>query len=281
MALGAVVAVVGGVRLRRHDRAYLVVFRESVSGLVVSGQVEYKGVPVGVVRAIRLREGAVGEVEVEVGIRPDVPIKTDTRAQLQAQGITGFQSLQLLGGTTAAPDLPEGGVIAVEPSLFGLLGGTARDLAEVTGRLGEEVQAALVELRAALAAGQGAARAFEAAAAAIGSEVQASGAVLRGTARDASTLLRDPSWPALGQETVAAVQDLRRVAAALERAATALAAVAGENREDVRALVLDLRRTAAEARGAAREVRQRPSSLLYDVPGAEKPFADPLPGVAR
>ncbi|MCO5166200.1 MAG: MlaD family protein [Planctomycetes bacterium] len=280
--------MVGGVRLRRHDRVYLVVFRESVSGLVASGQVEYKGVPVGIVRAIRLRDGAIGEVEVEVGIRPDVPIKADTRAQLQAQGITGFQSLQLLGGTAAAPDLPEGGVIPVEPSLFSALGRTATDLADTVKRLGvmaeawgDDVQAALVELRATLVAGQGAARALEGAASAIGSEVQATGVALRATAGDASTLLRDPSWPALGQETVAAVQDLRRVAAALERAAAALAEVAGENRDDVRALVLDLRRTAAEARGAAREVRQRPSSLLYDLPAAEKPFPDPLPGVAR
>lgn len=301
-ALAGVFAVLGGLRLARDERTYLVVFKDSVSGLEPSSEVSYKGVPVGTVRALRFRGGSIEEVEVEVGVEADVPIKVDTRAQLQARGITGFYGLELVGGTSEAAPLPEGGVIGVVPSALGELTSAARDLGVVVRRVGEtalsfedEVQAALDALRASLQAAGDAARAFESMAGVIGAEVQATGATLRAvgqelqatsaalrsTAQEAGALLRDPSWRAVGEETAQAARELQRMAAALAEAAAALTQVAHENQDDVRALVQTLREAAGEARAAVREVRARPSSLVIDRPTLEKPFPDPLPGVAK
>lgn len=302
LALVAVFAVLGGLRLARDQRSYFIVFNDSVSGLQPSGEVSYKGVPVGTVRSVRFRDGSIEEVEVEVGVDADVPVKVDTRARLEPQGITGFYALELVGGTSGAPRLPEGGVIPVEPSTLEELAGTVRGVAGLADRLGQmalsyedDVQAALDALRAALLAAADAARAFEATNGVIGREVQATGptlravgqevqatsAALRQTANDAGVLLRDPALRSLGQETVLAVQELRRVAASLAEAAATLAQVARENREDVRALVQTLRQTAGEARAVVREVRARPSSLVFEQPTVEKPFPDPMPGVAK
>lgn len=302
VALGGVFAVLGGIRLARDERTYLVVFEQSVSGLQPSSEVTYKGVPVGTVRDVRFRDGSIEEIAVEVGIEADVPIKADTRAQLQPQGITGFYVLELVGGTAEAPPLPEGGVIRVVPSTFGELTTTVRDLAGMARRMGEvaasfedDLQATLDALRAALLAAADAARAFEATAGvigretqataaslrAVGQEVQATSAALRQISQDASALLRDPGVQAVGQETVLAVQELRRAAAALTEASAALTQVARENREDVRALVQTLRQTAGEARATVREVRARPSSLVFEQPTIEKPFPDAMPEVTK
>lgn len=288
VALASVFALIGGMRLARDERTFVVVFEESVSGLQTSSEVTYKGVPVGTVRGIRFRGGSIEEVEVEVGIDRGVPIKVDTRAQLQPQGITGFYGLELVGGTAAAPELTEGGVIGVVPSTFGELTSTARDLAGVARKVGsmvvsfeDDLQRALDALHAALVAVTDAARGFEAATGVIGRETQATSASLRRTSDDAGALLRDPAVRALGQETVQAVRELRQVAAALAVAAEALAEVARENRDDVRALVQTLRETASEARAAVREVRARPSSLVFDRPTVDKPFPDAMPELAK
>lgn len=302
VALVGVFAVIGGVRLARDERTFVVVFEESVAGLRTSSEVTYKGVPVGAVRGIRLRGGSIEEVEVEVAIDADVPIKVDTRARLQPQGITGFYGLELVGGSAAAPALPEGGVIRVVPSTIGELTAMAQDLAGVVRRAGDmlvsfedELQRALDALHAALVAATDAARGFEATAGVIGSETRATATTLRAlgedltatsaslrrTSDDAGALLRDPAVRALGQETVLAVRELQQVASALARAAETLAQVARENRDDVRALVRTLRETAGEARAAVREVRARPSSLVFDRPTLDKPFPDAMPELAK
>jgi phospholipid/cholesterol/gamma-HCH transport system substrate-binding protein len=84
---------------------YYMYFTGSVAGLQNGSAVQYRGVPVGTVTDIAIDEGNVEQIQVTVAIREGTPIKTDTVAQLQLQGITGLSFVQLSGGTQAAPAL--------------------------------------------------------------------------------------------------------------------------------------------------------------------------------
>jgi phospholipid/cholesterol/gamma-HCH transport system substrate-binding protein len=84
---------------------YYVYFKGAVTGLQNGSQVLLRGVPVGRVTDIAIDEKDVEVIQVTVGLKPGTPIKTDTVAQLQMQGITGLSFMQLSGGTTSAPPL--------------------------------------------------------------------------------------------------------------------------------------------------------------------------------
>jgi phospholipid/cholesterol/gamma-HCH transport system substrate-binding protein len=84
---------------------YEIAFAGSVSGLQEGGQVLYRGIPVGRVAEIRIDPDNVENVLVLVEIDRDTPIKQDTVATLEFQGLTGIAYVQLRGGTQASARL--------------------------------------------------------------------------------------------------------------------------------------------------------------------------------
>lgn len=108
-----------------YDR-YEAYMRESVAGLSADSTVKYRGVDVGRVKDIALNPDNPEEVRLTLDILRGTPIKTDTIAVLQTQGLTGLATLNLTGGSRDAPPLQaqEGQkypVIKTGPSLFGRL----------------------------------------------------------------------------------------------------------------------------------------------------------------
>lgn len=108
-----------------YDR-YEAYMRESVAGLSVDSTVKYRGVDVGRVKAIALNPNNPEEVLLTMDIVRGTPIKTDTIAVLETQGLTGLATINLSGGSRDAPSLQaqEGQtypVIKTGPSLFGRL----------------------------------------------------------------------------------------------------------------------------------------------------------------
>ena len=105
---------------REVDR-YTVYFRGSVSGLTDSSTVRYRGVPVGAVSDIRIDPDNSEQVRVTIEVKRDTPVKEDSVASLELQGITGLVNVQLGGGGADSPRLePKPGeelaVIAAAPS---------------------------------------------------------------------------------------------------------------------------------------------------------------------
>jgi phospholipid/cholesterol/gamma-HCH transport system substrate-binding protein len=105
-----------------YDR-YEAYFRESVAGLSVDSTVKYRGVDVGRVKDIALSPDNPEEVKLTLDIAGGTPIKTDTIAVLETQGLTGLATVNLTGGSREAPPLValEGQpypVIQTGPSLF-------------------------------------------------------------------------------------------------------------------------------------------------------------------
>ncbi len=105
-----------------YDR-YEAYMKESVAGLSVDSTVKYRGVDVGRVRAIALHPDNPEEVLLTLDIMRGTPIKTDTIAVLETQGLTGLATINLTGGSRDAPPLQaQAGqaypVIRTGPSLF-------------------------------------------------------------------------------------------------------------------------------------------------------------------
>lgn len=84
---------------------YDIDFPGSVSGLKTGATVELNGIPVGEVTNIRIDPDNVEHVKVRIEVPASTPIREDTVANMQLQGITGGVSIQLSGGTQDAPPL--------------------------------------------------------------------------------------------------------------------------------------------------------------------------------
>jgi phospholipid/cholesterol/gamma-HCH transport system substrate-binding protein len=69
---------------------YEIDFAGSVSGLPEGGQVLYRGIPVGRVADIRINPDNVEAVLVTIEVDRETPIKEDTVATLEFQGLTGI-----------------------------------------------------------------------------------------------------------------------------------------------------------------------------------------------
>ena len=101
----AIFAVWLGSTGRHDDVLYRIHFPESVSGLTVGDPVKYRGVDVGTVKTIIIDPDNSRLVLVEVSLRKETPVKTDTRASLALKGITGVIFIELNGGDPAAKTL--------------------------------------------------------------------------------------------------------------------------------------------------------------------------------
>jgi phospholipid/cholesterol/gamma-HCH transport system substrate-binding protein len=96
---------------QRDDVLYRIHFPESVSGLAVGDPVKFSGVDAGTVKSIINDPDDARLVQVDVRLRKNTPVKTDTRASLAIKGITGVIYVELSGGGKTAKPL-----LAVTPA---------------------------------------------------------------------------------------------------------------------------------------------------------------------
>jgi phospholipid/cholesterol/gamma-HCH transport system substrate-binding protein len=90
--------------------AYDVEFSGSVSGLRPGAAVMFNGIRVGEVAALRIDRDDPRKVVATASISAATPIRADTKATLEFQGLTGIASIALVGGSpNAAPLKGQGG----------------------------------------------------------------------------------------------------------------------------------------------------------------------------
>lgn len=128
-----------------YDR-YYTFMDESVTGLSNDSSVKYHGVDVGRVKESILNPDNPEQVRIALDIVRGTPVKEDTIAVLETQGLTGITTVNLTGGTRAAPILKaQPGenfpVIKSQPSLYTQL---SRSLARLTTN--EQLPALLANL---------------------------------------------------------------------------------------------------------------------------------------
>ena len=78
---------------------YSIYFQESVSGLNIGSSIKYKGFDVGTVSEIKLNPNNSEEIQIDITIKKDTPIKEDNYAVLGNLGITGLKYIELKGGS--------------------------------------------------------------------------------------------------------------------------------------------------------------------------------------
>ncbi len=144
------------IEIDRQYAQYEILF-DSVSGLGMAGDVRYNGLSVGQVVDLELDSVDPSKVRVRIEVAADTPVKSDTIAQLNSQGVTGVSFVALSGGSPDAPLLRESGdgiavpLIEAERSVVQALTEDAPDLIaeavaairEVRSLLGSENQEAV------------------------------------------------------------------------------------------------------------------------------------------
>lgn len=80
---------------------------DTVTGLSEAATVRFSGLPVGQVVEVALSEDAPGRVLVRVEVRSDTPVRADSVATIEAQGITGVSFVSISDGSPDAPLLQE------------------------------------------------------------------------------------------------------------------------------------------------------------------------------
>ncbi len=132
------------VQINRQYSTYGILF-DDVSGLDSSGDVRFNGISVGKVIGLRIYEKDPSKVITTIEIDAGIPVRTDTIAQLQSQGVTGVAYVSLSGGSPdAAPIKAEDGEWPIIPSRRSTVQALVEDapdlLAEAT-RLMEQFRA--------------------------------------------------------------------------------------------------------------------------------------------
>lgn len=131
----------GGSGDRREIR---IVFSGSVTGLTRGSSVLFNGLRVGEVKDIQLFPDDPTSIFAVVDVAGTTPLREDTRARIEAQGLAGVVAIQLLGGKPDAPPLlakagqPQPTIIAERSEVQDLLE-TVRNVARRTDDLFERL----------------------------------------------------------------------------------------------------------------------------------------------
>ena len=134
------------IEIDREFTRYQIFFEGSVAGLSTASSVLYNGIPVGTVQDIALDPDDPSRVGVVIEVATNTPIKSDSVATLQLQGITGVSLVQITGGSADSPPLrPRPGQRLAEidsaPSQFQRLFADAPELLNQATILIEQVTA--------------------------------------------------------------------------------------------------------------------------------------------
>jgi phospholipid/cholesterol/gamma-HCH transport system substrate-binding protein len=227
---------------------YLVHFTGAVSGLQPGSPVRYLGIPVGTVTDLRIDPTDPTRVRATLEVTDGTPIKTDSVASLELQGLTGGAFVQIGAGSSAAPLLSERPAPREIPSrpsnLEAVFAATPRLLDNVV-RLSDDLAALLnPENREAIAG--------------ILRNVEVS------TERLASTLSRVDAALAAGQDHAGdvarivgeAAAQARRMIDGFEQTARIVNREVGQGATEFRELLRSVRRTSDQLGGIVQENRE-------------------------
>lgn len=282
-----------------YDR-YYTYMTESVSGLSADSAVKYRGVDVGRVKEIVLNPKNPEEVRIALDLVRGTPVKSDTVAVLETQGLTGISTINLTGGSRDAPLLgvkpgEQFPVIPTRPSFFSrldhalsrvlddqslprllenltALAQDARGVVDAQSRADlKRILADLAKVTTALASRR----------AELGAGIANADVALERFA-DLSIKL-DAQLPELMDQAKSSVRSLHQMTEEIARASTALRSTVDENRSEIGqftgqtlaetgALVADLRQLTATLQRLAQELEREPNALIF---GRSRPARGP------
>lgn len=249
-----VLVVFAGLHFWKPRERYYVEFDSTVYGLEKGADVFLSGIRVGKVGGIRLAPHDISLVQVALDLDEDTPVRTDTTAVLQFAGITGLKVIDLRGGSLAAPKLRPGGTIPVGETLLDKLEEKGMAIVDQSQQLMERANSLVAKADAIVAN------------LATATDTANLGEIMTQTRITASHLAQaSVSLRGLIDENRAG---LRASVAAIEATAKRAADLVDSNQ--VKAAVADLRQASRSFKELAREVRNRPSKLLFSKPEPDR-----------
>ena len=96
-----------GFQFNKHYDTYDVLFVGPVRGISEGGEVHFNGIKVGEVTKLALDPSDPNRVVARVRLEGGVPVRVDSYAVLEPQGITGVSYIQIAGGTHTKPLLKD------------------------------------------------------------------------------------------------------------------------------------------------------------------------------
>ncbi len=283
--IGSVLWLSSGNSYRKDYDVYQTYMKESVSGLNLNAPVRYHGVEVGRVQKIALAPGNGEQVQLTLAIERGTPVKEDTVAVLQTQGLTGIAFVDLTGGGRDSPPLQQQAgekypVIKAGPSLMTRLDSALTALLTNLNRTSENLNALMDEdnrraVKTTLADIKVLSSTLAARSAAIDSSLTNAARTMENTARLSEEL------PQLAQRVQRSAEAFDRMANEVARAGTSASGVfdgartdvqqfTGETLPEVHQLVTELRDLTNSLRRFSGQMEQNPSALLYGKPAAKR-----------
>lgn len=128
-----------GPQEQKNFKFFTVEFHDSITGLEEGAAVQYMGVKVGKVVAVRLVKDNPELVHVDIGVDKSTPVKSKTRVTMATQGVTGLVRIEM---ATAKEDTSEASIVG--DMKYPLLQGSASKLYEAL----EDIPAITSQVRA-------------------------------------------------------------------------------------------------------------------------------------
>lgn len=270
LVLVAVVLIVfGGVRVWEKEDHYRVVFEGSVMGLEPGAVVYLNGIRVGTVEDVAVHKTDLRKVDVAIAVDEGTPVRTDTQAMLQYAGITGLKVIDLRDGTAAAAPLPPGSEITAGVGLLDKLEARAQAIADQSGELMKRVRALTDNLVEVTEPAKVAANNFAELSGSLRTMVDENRAGLRQSMATLESSLAAIRETATGARKLLDGQVTQLVTNAGDTVTT-LKTLMTANEGPLRAAVFDLREASRSFKELAREVRQKPSRLLFSTAPSER-----------
>jgi phospholipid/cholesterol/gamma-HCH transport system substrate-binding protein len=269
--LGMIVIVFGGMQFWKGKNRYRIELAGTVMGLETGAPVHFNGIRVGVVDEIAISETDLDSVVVWIEIDEGTPVKTDTKAVLSLAGITGLKVIDLRAGSLAASRLPDGGTISQGETILDQIERQAKDIADRSGELMTRAQQ-LVDNLVAVTNPDHFKKTTENLAA-MSENMAATSTDLRAMVSENRVAIRQ-SVAAIRETAQSATQVLDGEVVQLVVNAsdfvTQLKKMVTSNEGTLRSAVFDLRQASRSFKDLAREVRQRPSRLLFSTPSGDR-----------
>jgi phospholipid/cholesterol/gamma-HCH transport system substrate-binding protein len=281
-------ALIGGVLWLSSGKSYSKVYdvyqtymQESVSGLNLNAPVRYRGVEVGRVQQIVLAPGNVEQVQLTLDIERGTPVKVDTVAVLQTQGLTGLAFVELTGGSRDSPALKAQSdekypVIKAGSSLFTRLDSALTTLLANLNRTSQNFNALMDEdnrraVKNSLKDIEVLSRTLAARSTVIDSSLTNAARTMENTARLTDEL------PMLAQRVQRSADAFDHMSNELAHAGASASSTLDNTRQftsetlpEVHQLVIELRDLTGSLRHLSGELEQNPSVLLYGKPAAQR-----------
>lgn len=106
---------------------------ENAAGLIKNSGVKTAGIPIGIVKEIKLQDG---KARVEISIRSEIPLTTSAAVEIKSLGILGDKHVEVYPGSPSDPPLVDGGQILIVKEK-GSLDNVMTQVGEIAGSLKE------------------------------------------------------------------------------------------------------------------------------------------------